>query len=252
MTNVALVTGAASGLGLATTRRLLADGWSVVGLDLNDDKGEAVFAELGPQAAFVKADVQSPDEVQAGVDKATSMGRLAAAVCCAGVGWPGRVVGKDGSPHALDLFQTIVGINLVGTFNVYRLAAAAMASNEPDSNGQRGVLIGTASVAAFDGQIGQAAYAASKGGVHGMTLPIARDLASKGIRCVCIAPGIFDTPMVAGLPDKVRASIAATIPNPSRLGEPSEYGDLVGYIVGAPYLNGETIRLDGSVRLAPR
>lgn len=252
MTAVALVTGAASGLGLATTRQLLADGFHVVGVDLNEAQGREVFGSLGDHATFVTADVQREDAVSEAVQEATARGRLSVAVCCAGVGWPGRVVGKDGEAHDLALFQKIVGINLVGTFNTMRLAAAAMARNEPDEHGQRGLLIGTASVAAFDGQIGQAAYSASKGGVHAMTLPIARDLASKRIRCLCIAPGIFDTPMVAGLPDKVRASLAASIPNPSRLGDPGEYAQLVAYMVSAPYLNGETIRLDGSVRLAPR
>ncbi len=252
MPDVALVTGAASGLGLATTRRLLDEGWSVVGIDLNEEAGQAVFGTLGERATFVRADVTSPEDVEAAVAAATAIGRLGAAVCCAGVGWPGRVVGKDGTAHDLGLFSKIVQINLVGTFNVYRLAAAAMVSNAPDANGQRGVLIGTASVAAFDGQIGQAAYAASKGGVHGMTLPIARDLASKRVRCLCIAPGIFDTPMVAGLPDKVRESLAASIPNPSRLGDPAEYASLVAFMLASPYLNGETIRLDGSIRMAPR
>ena len=252
MTAVALVTGAASGLGLATTRRLLADGYTVVGVDLNEEVGQAAFAEFGSAASFVKADVSSEADITAAIEAATALGDLRVAVCCAGVGWASRVIGKDGTAHDLELFRKVITINLIGTFNVFRLAAVAMAANEPDAHGQRGVLIGTASVAAFEGQIGQVAYTASKGGVHAMTLPIARDLSTKRIRCLTIAPGIFDTPMVAGLPEKVRVALGESIPNPSRLGDPAEYADLVGYMVSAPYLNGETIRLDGSVRLAPR
>lgn len=251
-TSVALVTGAASGLGLATTRKLLAEGFAVVGVDLNTDKGEAVFAELGDQAVFHTADVTSEADISAAIEAATAMGELRVAVSCAGVGWAARVVDREGEPHDLDLFKKVVTINLVGSFNILRLAAAAMAKNEPDDDGQRGVIIQTASVAAFEGQIGQIAYSASKGGVHGMTIPAARDLASKRIRVLTIAPGIFDTPMVAGLPDKVRDALGRSIPNPSRLGEPAEYADLVHTMVTSPYLNGTTVRLDGAVRLAPR
>lgn len=252
MSTVALVSGAASGLGLATTKRLLADGLSVVGIDLNEDVGKDVFAALGDKAAFVKADVTSEESVLSAIDVATGMGDLRVSVACAGVGWAGRMLGKDGSPHDLDLFKKVVTVNLVGTFNMHRLAAAAMAKNALDDNGQRGVLISTASVAAFEGQIGQVAYSASKGGVHGMTIPMARDLASTRVRACTIAPGIFDTPMLASLPEKVRQSLAASVPNPSRLGTPAEYGDLVSTIVHSPYLNGETIRIDGAIRLAPR
>ncbi len=249
---VALVTGAASGLGHATTVRLLAEGFTVVGLDLSEERGTAAFAELGERAHFVRADVSSEEDVTAAVEVAKGLGDLRIAVSCAGVGWAARVVGRDGTPHKLDLFKKVIEVNLVGTFNVLRLTAAAMAGNELDSNGQRGIIINTASVAAYEGQIGQIAYAASKGGVVGMTIPAARDLSTKRIRVNTIAPGIFDTPMVAGLPEKVRDALGASIPNPSRLGQPSEYAALVANIVGMPYLNGETIRLDGAVRLAPR
>lgn len=250
--NVALVTGAASGLGLASATRLHAEGWAVVGIDLNEEKGQAAFAAFGDRGRFVKADVTSEAEVQAAVDVAASMGDLRASVCCAGLGWAARMLGKDGSAHAYDLFQKVITVNLIGTFNVHRLAAAAMAGNDEDADGQRGVLISTASVAAFEGQIGQVAYSASKGGVAAMTLPMARDLATKRIRAVTIAPGIFDTPMLAALPEKVRESLGASVPNPSRLGSPTEYADMVWTIVDAPYLNGTTIRLDGAIRLAPR
>lgn len=250
-TPVALVTGAASGLGLATAQRFHAEGWAIVGLDLNAEKGSEAFAAFGDRGRFVQADVTSEEQVQAAIDAAAELGTLRASVCCAGVGWASRIVGRKG-PHPLDLFTKVVTINLIGTFNVARLSAAAMTANEPDAEGQRGVLIHTASVAAFEGQIGQVAYSASKGGVHAMTVPIARDLASKRVRCNTIAPGIFDTPMVAGLPDDVRDSLGKSIPNPSRLGSPAEFADLAWFIATTPYLNGETIRLDGAVRLAPR
>jgi NAD(P)-dependent dehydrogenase (short-subunit alcohol dehydrogenase family) len=249
--NVAIVTGAASGLGFATAQRLLADGFAVVGLDKNAERGAAAFADLGERAVFVAADVSSEADVLAAIAAADALGDLRVAVNCAGVGWASRVVGKEG-PHPLDLFKTVLEINLVGTFNVLRLAAARMSKNAPDAQNQRGVIINTASVAAFEGQIGQIAYAASKGGVHAMTLPAARDLAQSGVRVCTIAPGIFDTPMVAGLPDNVREALAKGIPNPSRLGTPQEYADLVSTITRTPYLNGETIRLDGAIRLAPR
>lgn len=252
MSSVALVTGAASGLGAATARRLLAAGFSVVGIDLNEERGNATFAELGEGAQFVKADVTSEDDVLAAIAVATDRGALRVAVSCAGIGWASRVVKRDGSPHPLDLFKKVIEVNLIGTFNVMRLTAAAMAKNDADDQGQRGVIVNTASVAAFEGQIGQVAYAASKGGVHSMTVPVARDLASKGIRVNTIAPGIFDTPMMAGLPEKIRDSLGASVPNPSRLGTPEEYADLVAMIAAMPYLNAETIRLDGGIRLPPR
>ncbi|MCB9663324.1 MAG: SDR family NAD(P)-dependent oxidoreductase [Alphaproteobacteria bacterium] len=248
---VALVTGAASGLGLATATRLVQEGWQVVGFDLAQDRGEAAFAPLGDAATFVAGDVTSEADVLAALSIASEKGELRGSVACAGVGWAARFVGKDGA-HPLELFQKVVNVNLVGTFNVHRLAAAAMAGNAPDAEGQRGVLVSTASVAAFEGQVGQVAYSASKGGVAGMTLPIARDLASLRIRAVTIAPGIFDTPMMAGLPEKVRESLGASVPNPSRLGTPEEYAAMVWTIFTSPYLNGTTIRLDGAIRLAPR
>ncbi len=252
MPAVAIVSGAASGLGLATATRFAAEGWAVVGIDLNAERGQEAFAALGPGARFVRGSVTSEDDVGAAVEVAKGLGELRASVACAGVPDAARVVGRDGKAHDLAVFRKVVEVNLIGTFNLHRLAAAAMASNAPDAQGQRGVLIGTASVAAFEGQIGQVAYSASKGGVHAMTLPIARDLANLGIRCLTIAPGLFDTPMMAGLRDDIRAALAATVPQPSRLGDPAEYAALAWTIVQSPYLNGETIRLDGAIRLAPR
>ncbi|MBS44331.1 MAG: 3-hydroxyacyl-CoA dehydrogenase [Nocardioides sp.] len=247
---VALVSGGASGLGLATARRLHAAGASVLLLDLPTSDGKVVVEELGERAAFVPADVRSEEEVAAAVQAATEMGPLRVAVSCAGTGVAGKTVGRDG-PAPLDGFAWTVQVNLVGTFNVLRLAAAAMAGLEP-VDGERGVLLGTASVAAFEGQVGQAAYSASKGGVVGMTLPIARDLAPLMIRMVTIAPGIFDTPMLGGLSEPVRQSLGAQVPHPSRLGSPDEYAALVQHVVENPMLNGETIRLDGAIRMAPR
>lgn len=251
-TSVALVTGAASGLGLATAQRLHAAGFAVVGIDKNTAPGEAAWAELGEQARLVQADVTSEADVSAAIAVADTLGDLRVSVSCAGVGWAARVLNREGAPHALDLFRTVVEINLVGSFNILRLAAARMARNEVDAEGQRGVIVNTASVAAYEGQIGQIAYAASKGGVMAMTLPAARDLAGVGVRVVTIAPGIFDTPMLAALPEKARQSLAAGVPNPARLGRPAEYADLVHTIVSSPYLNGETIRIDGALRMAPR
>jgi NAD(P)-dependent dehydrogenase (short-subunit alcohol dehydrogenase family) len=247
---VALVTGGASGLGAATVRRLASGGARVVIVDRDEARGEALAAELGQ--AFAKADVTEPAQVEAAITQALALGPLRIAVSCAGVGWASRTLDKTGKPHDLDLFKTVVGINLVGTFNVLRLAAAAIGKAEPLEHGERGVIVNTASVAAFDGQIGQIAYAASKAGVAGMTLPAARDLAPVGIRVVTIAPGLFDTPMLGALPEDKRAALAADVVFPKRLGAPAEYGALVAAIVDNGYLNGETIRLDGSLRMPPR
>jgi NAD(P)-dependent dehydrogenase (short-subunit alcohol dehydrogenase family) len=249
---VALVTGGASGLGEATVRRLVAAGARAVIVDQNGDKGAALAAELGEATRFVRADVTSPEQVAAAVDAAAALGPLRVAVSCAGVGWASRTVGKDGAPHDLDLFKTVVGINLIGTFNVLRLAAAAMAKLDALEDGERGVIVNTASVAAFDGQIGQAAYAASKAGVVGLTLPVARDLAAVGVRVLTIAPGTFDTPMLAMLPEPARQALAAGIPFPRRLGRPDDFAALVEHIARNAYLNGETIRLDGALRMPPK
>jgi NAD(P)-dependent dehydrogenase (short-subunit alcohol dehydrogenase family) len=249
--SVALVTGGASGLGEATVRQWVSQGGRAVIVDLNVDRGKELAAELGDAAAFVKADVSNADEVQAAVEQATSMGALRAAVNCAGIGMALRTIGKDGTPHDLGVFQKVVSVNLFGTFNVLRLAASAMAKNEPE-DGERGVVVNTASIAAFDGQIGQAAYSASKGGIVGLTLPAARDLSKARIRVVTIAPGTFDTPMLGMLPEEMRAALAATIPHPSRLGRPQEFGALACHIVENSYINGEVIRLDGAIRMAPR
>jgi NAD(P)-dependent dehydrogenase (short-subunit alcohol dehydrogenase family) len=248
--HVALITGGASGLGAATARALHGAGAQVVLVDLPAADGAALVAELGGRAAFVPADVTDPDAVTEAVAQAGEMGQLRVAVNCAGVGWAARVLGKEG-PHDLELFRTVIGVNLIGSFNVLRLAAAAMAELEP-VDGDRGVIINTASIAAYDGQVGQVAYSASKGGVVGMTLPAARDLARHQIRVLTIAPGTFDTPMLAGLPDEARDALAADIPHPNRLGDPAEYGLLARQLVENPYLNGEVIRLDGSLRMKPR
>ncbi|MGY2074620.1 SDR family NAD(P)-dependent oxidoreductase [Blastococcus sp. SYSU DS0828] len=245
----ALVTGGASGLGLATVRRLVAGGARVVALDLPTADQTALGA-LGDPVRFAGADVRDEAAVQAAVDAANDEGTLAVVVNCAGIGAANKTVGKKG-PFPLADFDRVVGVNLIGTFNVIRLGATAMAGNEVDGE-ERGVVVNTASVAAFDGQIGQAAYSASKGGIVGMTLPIARDLASYGIRVVTIAPGLFETPLLGALPEDLRASLGAQVPHPSRLGQPEEYADLVAAVVGNPMLNGETIRLDGAIRMAPR
>jgi NAD(P)-dependent dehydrogenase (short-subunit alcohol dehydrogenase family) len=247
----ALVSGGASGLGEATVRRLHAGGAQVVIADVNPEKGEALASELG--IAFVACDVREEDQVQAAVDKAAEAeGGLRIAVSCAGTGIPIKVASSKG-PHPLEAFKVLVDINLVGTFNLMRLAAFKMLSeNEPNDEGERGVLINTASVAAFDGQIGQIAYSATKGGVVGMTLPAARDLADKGIRVCTIAPGLFDTPLLGALPEDARTSLGSQVPFPSRLGRPAEYADLAAHIVENVMLNGETIRLDGAIRMAPR
>jgi NAD(P)-dependent dehydrogenase (short-subunit alcohol dehydrogenase family) len=249
---VAIVSGGASGLGEATARALVAAGGRVAILDRPQSRGAEVAAALGDRALFTPADVTSADEVAAAVARAgEAFGALHVAVNCAGVGTAMRTITKTG-PMPLELFAKTIEVNLIGTFNVLRLAAAAMASHEPNAEGERGVVINTASIAAFDGQIGQAAYAASKGGVVGMTLPIARDLASRGIRVCTIAPGTFDTPMLALASAELRASLGAAIPFPSRLGRPDEFAALALHIVENPMLNGETIRLDGALRMAPR
>jgi NAD(P)-dependent dehydrogenase (short-subunit alcohol dehydrogenase family) len=251
--SVALVTGGASGLGEATVRRLAAGGARVVIVDRDDKRGPALANELGgDRARFVKTDVTSAEEVQAAVDAANEMGGLRIAVSCAGVGWAARTLNKEGVAHDFDLFKTVIGINLVGTFNVTRLAAAGIAKQAPQEDGERGVIVNTASVAAFDGQIGQAAYSASKGGVVGMTLPIARDLSAVGIRVLTIAPGTMDTPMLAQLPEAARQALAAGIPFPKRLGSPDDYAALVEHMVANRYLNGEVVRLDGALRMAPK
>jgi NAD(P)-dependent dehydrogenase (short-subunit alcohol dehydrogenase family) len=241
-----LVAGGASGLGEATARELTARGARVTLADLNEERGEALAGELG--AAFVKADVTDESQVAAAVEAA---GELRFAVSCAGIGWAERTVKKDG-PAALEPFETVIRVNLIGTFNVLRLAAAAMAGNEPDDGGERGAVVMTASIAAFDGQIGQTAYSASKGGVVGLTLPAARDLARLGVRVCTIAPGLFDTPLLAGLPDEARAALGAQVPHPPRLGRPEEYAQLACHIAENAMLNGETIRLDGALRMPPK
>ncbi len=249
----AIVTGGASGLGLATARHLVAHGGKVVLFDLNDDKGAAAVAELGEaHARYVRVDVSDEDAVTAAIDEAAGfLGGLNVAINCAGILGAGRVLGKEGA-MPLAQFRGTVMVNLVGSFNVAKAAAARMQHNEASADGERGVIVNTASIAAFEGQIGQAAYSASKGGVVGMTLPMARELARFGIRVMTIAPGIFWTPMVDTMPESVQQSLSASIPFPSRLGQPDEFAGLVGYILGNVYLNGETIRLDGATRLAAK
>ena len=246
---VFIVTGGASGLGEGSARMLAANGAKVVIADLQADKGEALAAELG--GVFVKCDVSQEADGQAVVAKAVALGKLVGLVNCAGIAPAAKTVGKEGA-HALHTFAKVVTVNLVGSFNMIRLAAEAMSRNEPEPTGERGVLISTASVAAFDGQMGQAAYSASKGGVVGMTLPIARDLARNGIRNMTIAPGIFGTPMLFTMPQEVQDALAASVPFPSRLGTPADYAKLVHQIVTNEMLNGEVIRLDGAIRLAPK
>lgn len=246
-TTQAVVTGGASGLGEATARYFAAQGAQVTVLDRDSNRGPQVADEI--RGHFVQTDVTEDASVQAAMNLAKDkMGTITAAVNCAGIALGIKTVGRDG-PHPLPAFQQTIDINLVGSFNIARLAAAAMADNPPEPDGARGVIINTASIAAFDGQKGQAAYAASKGGVVGMTLPMARDLAASGIRVMTIAPGIFKTPMLAGLPEEVQATLAADVPNPARLGDPAEYARLAGFIVEMGYLNGEVIRLDGALRM---
>jgi NAD(P)-dependent dehydrogenase (short-subunit alcohol dehydrogenase family) len=247
---VALVTGGASGLGEATTRRLHEIGASVVIVDLPSSPGQLLATELGDRVRFSPADVRDEAQVQAAIAAAQELGDLRIAVNCAGIGTPGRIVGRKG-PLDLESFRNVIDINLIGTFNVVRLTAAAMLGNEP-VDGDRGVIVMTASIAAYDGQIGQAAYAASKGGIVALTLSAARDLADKLIRVVTIAPGTFATPMLAGLPDEATAVLEAQVPHPSRLGRPGEYASLVAHIVDNSMLNGEVVRLDGALRMPPR
>ena len=249
--SVAVVTGGASGLGLASARRLVKAGATVVLLDLPSARGEEAAAGLGGGAVFAPADVTDSDSVSAALDVAAGLGPLRVLVNCAGIGAAGRLLAKDGHAYPLEPFTKVIQVNLIGTFNTIRLAAERMAAAEPVGE-ERGVIVNTASVAAYDGQIGQAAYSASKGGIVGMTLPIARDLAQLRIRVVTIAPGLFNTPLLAALPEEARRSLSQQVPHPSRLGEPDEYGALVEHIVANPMLNGEVIRLDGAVRMAPR
>ena len=247
-----IITGGASGLGRAAAEALHAGGANLVLLDVNAEAGAAAAQALGDKARFAQADVTSEEQVTNAIALAQSaFGGLHGVVNAAGIGQAVKVLGKNG-PHALDLFEKIIRVNLVGTFNVIRLAAATMAKNPPEASGERGVIVNTASIAAYDGQIGQPAYAASKGGIVALTLPVAREFASIGIRCVTIAPGIFDTPLLAALPDAARISLGQQVPFPSRLGRPDEYGALARHIVENEMLNGEVIRLDGALRMAPR
>jgi len=246
---VFIVTGGASGLGEGTARMLVAAGARVVIADMQEAKGQALAQELG--ATFMRCDVSQEGDAKAVVERACALGPLMGLINCAGIAPAEKTVGKNG-PHSLDVFSRVVQVNLIGTFNMTRLAAQAMSANEPQASGERGVIINTASVAAFDGQIGQAAYSASKAGVAGMTLPLARDLSRHGIRVMTIAPGIFATPMVAGMPEPIQASLAAAVPFPSRLGQPSDFAKLVRQIIDNDMLNGEVIRLDGAIRMPPR
>jgi len=248
----ALITGGVSGLGFAVARKLVASGGQAVLLDINDEAGARAVAELGTAIRYIRTDVTSEQAVADAVDSAVAhMGRINVAVNCAGVAGAGRVLGRE-APMALDFFAKVIQINLVGCFNICKATAAAMEHNPAGADGGRGVIINTASVAAYEGQIGQAAYSASKAGIVGMTLPIARELARIGVRVNTVAPGIFATPMVDGMPEHIQAALGASIPNPSRLGKPEEFAELVAHIVENEYMNGETIRLDGAVRLTPK
>ena len=248
----AIVTGGASGLGEATVRKIIGQGGKAAILDLSVERGETLVKELGEQAVFVKTDVTSEEEVRNAINKAIeSFGSINTVVNCAGIGVAGKLLSRKGV-HSLDMFSKVISINLIGTFNVIRLASEQMSQNDPNELGERGIIINTASVAAFDGQIGQAAYSASKGGVVGMTLPIARELAAYGIRVMTIAPGLFHTPMFDSLPAEARDSLGKMVPFPQRLGYPEEYAQLAESIIMNPMLNGETIRLDGAIRMQPK
>jgi NAD(P)-dependent dehydrogenase (short-subunit alcohol dehydrogenase family) len=251
--SAALVAGGASGLGEATARHLHGAGASVTIADLNADRGEALAAELGGRASFARTDVTQAETVQAAVAQAAASagGGLRISVCCAGIGHGERVAGRRGA-HALEPFEKVIAVNLIGTFNVLRLAAASMLGNEPLDSGERGVCVNTASIAAFDGQIGQVAYSASKGGIVGMTLPAARDLAVGGVRVCTIAPGTFETPLLGELSEETQRALGDAVPFPSRLGQPSEYAALAAHIISNQMLNGEVIRLDGALRMPPR
>jgi 3-hydroxyacyl-CoA dehydrogenase / 3-hydroxy-2-methylbutyryl-CoA dehydrogenase len=248
----AIVTGGASGLGEATVRKIIGQGGKAAILDLSVERGETLVKELGEQAVFVQTDVTSEEEVRNAINKAIeSFGSINTVVNCAGIGVAGKLLSRKGV-HSLDMFSKVISINLIGTFNVIRLASEQMSQNDPNELGERGIIINTASVAAFDGQIGQAAYSASKGGVVGMTLPIARELAAYGIRVMTIAPGLFHTPMFDSLPAEARDSLGKMVPFPQRLGYPEEYAQLAESIIMNPMLNGETIRLDGAIRMQPK
>ena len=251
---VAVVTGGASGLGLAAAQALADGGATVVIIDMNAEAGAKAVAELGAKKShFIQLDVSNGPDVEAAFNKIKAdLGRVDICVNCAGIGIAVKTLDREGQPHDLDLYRKVIEVNLIGTFNISRCAAAAMARNEPDEKAEKGVIINTASIAAFDGQMGQTAYSATKGGIVGMTLPMARDLASQGIRVNTIAPGVMATPLMMGMPQPVQDGIVKNIPFPKRLGEPSEFGLLVAHIVENSYLNGETIRLDGAVRMQPR
>jgi NAD(P)-dependent dehydrogenase (short-subunit alcohol dehydrogenase family) len=246
----AIVTGGASGIGEATARRLAQAGARVMILDLNEERGEQIASEIG--GGFVKANVTEEEHVRAGTEAAAALAPLRACVHCAGIGWAERTINRNGVPHNLDSFRKVVDVNLVGTFNVLRLVASAMNANEPLDYGERGVIVNTASVAAFDGQIGQAAYAASKGGVVSLTLTAARDLAAAGIRVCTIAPGLVDTPLLGTLPEEARTQLAQSVLFPKRLGRPEDYASLAFELISNGYLNGETIRLDAGIRMPPK
>jgi 3-hydroxyacyl-CoA dehydrogenase/3-hydroxy-2-methylbutyryl-CoA dehydrogenase len=251
-TKSAFVAGGASGLGEATARRLHAEGADITIGDINEEKGEALVAELGDRARFVRTDVTDGESVEAAIATAAALdGGLRISVCCAGVGWAEKIASSRG-PHQPVPFETVVRVNLIGTFNVLRFACASMIPNDPDDAGERGVNVNTASIAAYDGQIGQVAYSASKGGIVGMTLPVARDVARYGVRVVTIAPGLFDTPLLGALPQEARDALGVQVPFPPRLGDPAEYAQLAVAIVENTMINGETIRLDGALRMAPK
>ncbi|MCM3113751.1 3-hydroxyacyl-CoA dehydrogenase [Neobacillus sp. MER 74] len=251
--SVVVVTGGASGLGEATVRNTVANGGKALIVDLNEDRGNNLVEELGAEnVLYIKTNVAEEADVQSALDQAVrKFGKITAAINCAGIGLGEKTYGKNG-PHSLEQFKKVINVNLVGSFNIIRLAAEKMAQNEPNESGERGVIVSTASVAAFEGQIGQAAYSASKGGIVGMTLPIARDLASYGIRVLAIAPGIFKTPILDGAPEELLNSLGAMVPFPKRLGRPSEYAHLVQTIIENPMLNGEVIRIDGAIRMQPK